>query len=117
MKKIFALVLTICLISTAFCVTAFATEAPEASIMVASSGAYDTVENSERSNATGSIIRDGLPTGSRPSKLGTMLGEGTLSMVVSMTALVVSVASLCVVIAANKKKDSANGESNKNSLN
>ena len=116
MKKIFALVLTICLMATAFCVTAFATEAPEAST-VASSGAYDTVENSERSNATGSIIIDGLPNGPRPSKLGTMLGEGTLSMVVSMTALVVSVASLCVAIAANKKKDSANGKSNKNSLN
>lgn len=83
MRKLFALILALCLLTSVLCVTAFAAEVP---------GDTNSIEIT--------------PGGRLPQKYGSMIGNGSLAVALSLGSLGVSVAALGFAIAANKKKSS-----------
>ena len=82
MKKIFALASALCLMTSAFCITSFAEEG-------ANSGhnwvQFDTWR----------------------STFGSMVGEGSLAMIIAILALATSVVSIFLTVYYNKKKDAS----------
>ena len=81
MKKLFAILSAICFAATAACLSAFAADR-----IVPPIG----VNNSNR--------------------VGSMLGSGSLAMIVSLVALAVSIVSICLTISYHKKKSAPDAE-------
>ena len=99
MKKLFALILTICLLAAVFCVTALAAES-EPTPSEAVTAEKVTAESDYLEYPGKEPLRFALATF---GMAGSMVGSGSLIMVVSLTALLISVAALVIAITANKK--------------
>ena len=84
MKKIFAIVLMLCFVVSMFSVTVFATTGDEAAL---ESGGVKKPTN-------GGI------------KVGSVFGEGSLAIIISVIALAVSVVAMTVTLVYNKKNGS-----------
>ena len=83
MKKIFATLMTLCLLATMFCVSAFA--ADESPVRVE----FDTFGT---------------------TYAGSIFGNGSLAMVIALVALVVAVFSILLTLHLNKKKNNSETE-------
>lgn len=113
MKKVFALVVTICMLATVFCVRSFAVDANSLDVPmdILTPSSANKVALKEAPDAEIPIV--GVPdTGASPqdageSRVGSVFGEGSLTMVISIVALIASVAAICVNVASNKNRTPA----------
>ena len=66
-----------------------------------------TMNDEECAEYTDSPLYDGTHKGSGGYRIGSIFGEGSLSMIVAILALATSAASVCLTVALNKKKSGA----------
>ena len=102
MKKLFALILIICIFTIAFCITAFAAEISSANGITREN--TELVRDSENARALGLVDNNNKDGGSM--RFGSIFGEGSLAMILSLVALVLSVASICISVSLLKNKKS-----------
>jgi hypothetical protein len=100
MKKIFAIILTLCLLASVFCIPAFASAAPSAS--------EDTVDSETQNQGPAEkgeslVPEKGSPNDGRGA-LGSLFGNGSLTMIVALLALATSILSICITVNLYKKK-------------
>ena len=95
MKKIFAVIMIVCLMASLLCVTAFATEETDW-------GKVNTEEitidpNVERTDGASGVWW------SAASGTGSMLGNGSLAMIVALASFATSIVSICLIVDVKKK--------------
>ena len=95
MKKIIVMILTVCMLASMLCVTAFAAEETDW-------GKVNTEEieidpNVERNNGASGVWW------STASGTGSMLGNGSLAMIVALASFATSIVSICLIVDMKKK--------------
>ena len=108
MKKIFALILTLCLMATALSITAFAadTEADPAELNGARLG--DNAVTDEESITSVEVAGDSISWwGSH--RLGSIFGEGSLTAIIVLGAIVIVAGGACFVVVRKKKSNITKG--------
>ena len=95
MKKIFAVVMIVCLMASLLCVTAFAAEETDW-------GKVNTEEIEIDPNIERNDGASGVWWGTA-SGTGSMLGNGSLAMIVALASFVTSIVSICLIVDLKKK--------------
>ena len=133
MKKLFILVLIICMIVTMFSITAFAVESVSADVIRSNrlyrEASFVMIENykthaeggdvdiylAKECNTTKNIsIIDRGSNESGSLRFGSIFGEGSLAMILSLVALVLSIASICISVSLLKNKKSLSSKKTDN---
>ena len=96
MKKIFAVIMIVCLMASMLCVTAFAAEETDW-------GKVNTEEieidpNIERTDGASGVWWD-----TASGRTGSMLGNGSLTMIVALASFATSIVSICLIVDMKKK--------------
>ena len=109
MKKIFAVLMLLCLLASMLCISAAAANAEEIleeNYAIATGG---------ETNPEGLLLTETFHS-FRRSVFGSMFGEGSPAMIVALLALVISIVSICLTVTLYKKKanpaDTNNNEEN-----
>ena len=95
MKKIFAVIMIVCLMASMRCVTAFAAE--ETDWGRVNTDEIEIDPNVER-NEGASGVWWGTASGT-----GSMLGNGSLAMIVALASFATSIVSICLIVDMKKK--------------
>ena len=99
MKKIIAIIMSVCLMSSMFCITATAEESDSFHIK-------DSMETETYERYT---PQNGVWWGT--AETGSMFGDGSLAMLISLAALITSIASICLTVSYNKKNSTSKADS------
>ena len=95
MKKIFAVIMIVCLMASMLCVTAFAAEETDW-------GKVNTEEIEIDPNVERTDGASGVWWGTAAGT-GSMLGNGSLAMIVALASFVTSIVSICLIVDMKKK--------------
>ena len=95
MKKIFAVIMIVCLMASMLCVTAFAAEETDW-------GKVNTEEIEIDPNIERNDGASGVWWGTA-SGTASMLGNGSLAMIVALASFATSIVSICLVVDMKKK--------------
>ena len=95
MKKIFAVIMIVCLMASMLCVTAFAAEETDW-------GKVNTEEIEIDPNIERNDGASGMWWGTA-SGTASMLGNGSLAMIVALASFATSIVSICLVVDMKKK--------------
>ena len=95
MKKIFAVIMIVCLMASMLCVTAFAAEETDW-------GKVNTEEITIDPNVERTDGASGVWWGTA-SGTGSMFGNGSLAMIVALASFATSIVSICLIVDMKKK--------------
>ena len=95
MKKIIVMILTVCMLASMLCVTAFAAEETDW-------GKVNTEEIEIDPNVERTDGASGVWWGTA-SGTGSMFGNGSLAMIVALASFATSIVSICLIVDMKKK--------------
>ena len=96
MKKILTIIFTFCLIASMLCVTAFAAEETDW-------GKVNTEEIEIDPNVERTDGASGVWWGTASGRTGSMLGNGSLAMIVALASFATSIVSIYLIVDLKKK--------------
>ena len=96
MKKIFAVIMIVCLMASMLCVTAFAAEETDW-------GKVNTEEIEIDPNIERTDGASGVWWGTASGRTDSMLGNGSLTMIVALASFATSIVSICLIVDMKKK--------------